>query len=385
MKDPANYVAANNDFSHLTGAQNELLYCWGCHKNAAKGLLYTPGAITADYKFKGTGATSANPVFPDVGSSNICLVCHSGRESGETINALTVAMDNVSFKNSHYLAVGGLMYVKSGFINFIDLSTAIGTSTYGASLTSTDDGGAVSSTHRKLGTTAIRGDSHNPTVFTTGNFDSNGPCITCHMQATGQPTRNTSHTWEINWNAFNQVCIKCHDEEGGVALDNTNFAELFIDEQAIPFQNALAVAVDRLMAKYEITYNPASSPYFFDLSASPITIGSDGSVTDWTRGGTLSAADAKKLMGACFNINLLTREPAAYVHARTYTRRLLYDSIDFLDDGIINMSTGTTAIAFNPVMYVKGPTATDASTTESFKYLAGYNRTSGAWNTLERP
>jgi hypothetical protein len=381
LDDPANYVPANNSFSHLTGGQNELLYCWGCHKNAAKGLLYTPGAITADYNFKGTGATSAKAVFPDVGASNICITCHSGRESGETVNALTVTFDNVSFKNSHYLAVGGLMYVKSGFINFIDLSTAIGTSTYGASLTSTDDGGAVSSTHRKLGTTAINGDSHNAAAFTPGNFDSNGPCITCHMQATGQPTRTTSHTWEINWNAFNQVCIKCHDEEGGVALDNTNFEELFIDEQAIPFQNALALAIDRLMARYEITYNPASNPYFFDLSAAHITIGSDGSVTDWTRNGTLSAADAKKLMGACFNINLLTREPAAYVHARTYTRRLLYDTIDFLDDGIINMSTNASAEAFNSTIYGRGVDANTPPTTESYKYLTKYNRTTGAWDT----
>ncbi len=389
LKKPSTYDKTKNDFQHLAGwtpvashsgpahkasKQRELLYCWGCHANAAKGLLRTPGAITADYKFKGVKA-----VFPDVGASNICISCHSGRESGESLDAVT-NFANASFVNSHYLAVAGLMYVKAGFTAFIDPNTAIGTSTYGKSLTSDADGGALTSTHRKLGTTAINGDSHNLAAFTPGNFDANGPCITCHMQATGQPTRSTSHTWEINWNAFDEVCIKCHDEEGGVPLTEANFADIFIDEQAVPFQDALALALNKLLTRYNISYNQAAYPYFYDLN-----IGPTAAVKDWTRGGALSAADAKKLMGACFNINILKREPAAYVHARTYARRLLYDTIDFLDDKTINMSVGATAVAYNPVIYVKGPTANTGGTTESFKYLAGYNRTSNAWNTLERP
>jgi hypothetical protein len=382
LSGPAVYDYKENDFSHLSGwkkatstaatvpsPQQEVLYCWGCHKNAAKGLLRAPGAITADYNFKGVKA-----VFPDVGASDICISCHSGQASGETITALADSgMNNVSFVNSHYLAVAGLMYVKIGFTAFIDPATVIGTSTYGKSLTSDADGGALTSTHRKLGTTAIRGDSHNTAAFTAGNFDTNGPCVTCHMQATGQPTRTTSHTWEINMNAANQVCSKCHSGE----VDNAALLEEFIDGQAEPFKNALALALNQLLVNYNITYNPASYPYFYDN-----LIGT--AVKDWTRGGVLSAADAKKLMGACFNINVLTREPAAYVHARTYARRLLYDTIDFLDDGIINMSTGATAIAYDNVMYVKGSTS-DSPTTESYKYLAGYDRTTKAWLTLQRP
>lgn len=385
LSGPATYDYKANDFSHLSGwkvassgvatvpsPQQEVLYCWGCHENAAKGLLRTPGAITAEYKFKGVNAT-----FPDVGASNICISCHSGRDSGETIaNLADGVMSNVSFTNSHYLGVAGLMYVKIAYTDFIAASTVIGTSTYGASLTSDADGGALTSTHRKLGTTAINGDSHNTAVFTPGNFDTNGPCVTCHMQATGQATRSTSHTWEINMNAANQVCINCH----GTEVDTEAHLEEFIDGQAVPFQNALAVALNQLWTHYTISYNSASYPYFYDNTVSPGV-----AVKDWTRGGTLTAADAKKLMGACFNINLLTREPAAYVHARTYARRLLYDTIDFLDDKTINMSTGATAIAYNNVMYVRGPTATDNTTTESYKYLVGYNRTTGAWNALQRP
>lgn len=382
LSSPSAYDYKENDFTHMSSwkkasagvattasPQQELLYCWGCHTNASQGLLRAPGAITAEYNFQGALAQ-----FPNVGTSNICIACHSGLSGGESLNAVA-DFANASFVNSHYLAVGGLMYVKSGFTGFIDPNTVIGTSTYGKSLTSDADGGALTSTHRKLGTTAINGDTHNTAAFTPGNFDSNGPCVTCHMQATGQPTRSTSHTWEINMNAANEVCMKCHDTE----TDTQTHLTAFLEEQAVPFQDALALALNRLLANYNISYNQASYPYFYDLNIGPTT-----AVKDWTRGGTLSAADAKKLMGACFNINLLTREPAAYVHARTYARRLLYDTIDFLDDKTINMSTGATAVAYDPVKYVKGATSA-APTTESFKYLAGYNRTTGAWTALERP
>jgi len=384
LSNPAKYDYKNNNFGHLAGwvgasagkattpsAQQEVLYCWGCHSYAGVGTLRKPGAITADYKFQGAAAK-----FPDMEGSNICLVCHSGRESGESLNSVA-NFANASFVNSHYLAVGGLMFVKSGFTGFIDANTPLGTSTYGKSMTSTEDGGAVSSTHRKLGTKAINNDSHNPAAFVPGKFDSNGPCVTCHMQGTGQSTRKSSHTWEINWEAFNEVCLKCHDEEGGVPLGPTNYKTLFIEEQAEFFKTALELAFEELKQNYQIEFRPAH-PYFYDLNAGATA------VKDWTRSGRLSQADAKKLMGACFNLNLLEHEPAAYVHARTYVRRLLYDTIDFLDDGKINMSVGKTAIAFNPAKYVKGATAAPP-TTEFYKYLAGYSRSTQAWNALERP
>ena len=387
LNSPSTYDPANNDFSHLAGwggrsathtsNQREMLYCWGCHRNTESdrsnipALLRDPGSLQGLYNFHGAKAQ-----FPNVQASDVCIACHGGRESGESLDTIS-DFTNASFKNSHYLAAAGLMYVKIGFTGFIDPNTPIGSSTYGASLTSNEDGGALTSTHRKLGTTAINGDSHNPSVFTPGNYDSNGPCVTCHMQATGQPTRATSHSLAIDINAANQVCINCHSTE----VDTPEHLSAFLEEQSAVFQDAINLATTVLLAKYNIAYNPASYPYFYDMAKDP---SGKTAVKDWTRG-TGDQAFGKKLMGACFNINVLNREPAAYAHARTYARRLLYDTIDFLDDKTINMSTGATAIATFPAIYVKGPTANDPSTTDAYKYLAGYNRTTGAWNALERP
>lgn len=390
MNGPAKYDRTKNDFSHLAGwsasaaaaptatapasKQREVLYCWGCHSNSGAGVIRNPGAITADYNFKG-----AKAVFPDVAQSNLCVACHSsmGTSSGEAIAALPDAnMSNQSFLGPHYMAAAALMYVKLGFTAFIDPNTVIGTSTYGKSLTSTDDGGAISSTHRKFGSAAMIGD-HGITAADTA-FLSGGPCFTCHMAG-------KHHTLEMDATAFNTICVKCHTKEGTTTLTAANFTTVFLEEQSAVFQDALTLAKAKLAAApYNIVYDSAVYPYFFPTSAPVPHVRTDG-VTDWTRGGVLSPADARKLMGACFNINVLDREPAVYAHARTYARRLLYDTIDFLDNGLIDMSVGATAIAYDPVMYVKGPTATDATTTEAYKYLAGYNRTTGVWNTLERP
>lgn len=397
LNGPATYDKTKNDFQHLAGwslssdptnrksNQREMLYCWGCHSNveADKGGLRNPGVITAEYKFNGALA-----VFPDVESSNVCIACHSGRASGETIISLpTASFTNVSFQNSHYMAAAGLMYNKIGFIAFIDPTTVIGTTTYGTSLTSCDDNanatGCINSTHRKFGSAAMVGD-HGITETDT-QFLSGGPCVTCHMTKINDMRH---HTLEIDANAFNNVCIKCHDEENGTPLTDSNFDTVFLEEQEDVFQNALDVALSILSTKYHITFNSAVYPYFYDSDAA------GGAVKNWTRpvalpgaGGTvLSDADAMKLMGACFNINLLKREPGAFAHARTYTRRLIYDTIDFLDDLTINQTTVASAVAVDATNYVVGADAKDAATTESVKYLKKYNRTSGAWDTTqERP
>ncbi|HEX9024826.1 MAG TPA: hypothetical protein VF799_13405, partial [Geobacteraceae bacterium] len=398
-----NYDPTQNDFSNLAGwkasspssKQREMIYCWACHSNAANGVLRTPGAITTNrkedkdasgnytYTFKGSPVA-----FPDVQASNTCVSCHSGRTSGDYIANSSANFSKLGFQNSHYMAAAGLMYVKAGFTAFTDPGTTVpGTSTtYGSSLTSTDDGGSISSTHRVFGSSALIG-NHGITSSNT-NMLSNGPCVTCHMNDGGGKTK---HTLEIDAYAYDQVCVKCHSTEGSktgpVSLTDTNFQANFVQPNAEAMQGALTLAQTVLSQGYQISYNPDSYPYFFDQS------NGNAAVKDWTRGGKLSQADAKKLMGACFNINLLTREPAAYAHARTYTRRLIYDTIDWLDDRTMNLSVGATALAVDPTDFQKGTNAytdgtlgtIDPNTSEAMLFLISWSRSTGKWSTVERP
>jgi hypothetical protein len=145
---------------------------------------------------------------------------------------------------------------------------------------------------------------------------------------------------------------------------------------------------------YQIKYNADAYPYFYDLQKDPT---GKTAVKDWTRsalfGGVKNQVLGKRLMGAAFNLNLLTKDPGAYVHARTYTRRLIFDTIDYLDDRTMNFSSGTTAIAYDPVKYGKGATAyTDGTlttlasgTTADMVYLLGWSRSTGKWNNPVRP
>jgi hypothetical protein len=394
---PTKGFATPEDNSH------QLLACNACHASYDyKKSLRKVDRYTAAYS-NNNGASGG---FPDVGESNLCIPCHSGRASGQNINAVK-DFRNAGFVNSHYLAAAGLMYMQVGFINFTSFDAPIGATTYGKTLSpdnvTTPGGiaGGVSSTHRKFGTSLINGDNHKASFFVPGVLDKNGPCVTCHLNAYGVDKRpGSGHSLKIDANAYNQVCVNCHTSELTVALNASNFRKVFLEPQSESFETALELIRHLLLTKYQISFDETLNPYFYDENL-PLVNGKKQPVRDWTRGGTV---DGRKLMGACFNLNLLTRDPAAYAHARTYARRLIYDSIDFLDDNAINLSVSATAVSSGLKLkngspaYVKDlqsyNTANNAGTvsgtiygktTDAMIYLVGASRATGAWNAVERP
>ncbi len=173
-------------------------------------------------------------------------------------------------------------------------------------------------------------------------------------------------------------------------MTGANFKTVFLEEQALGFTDALALIKNLFLTKYNVKYDPNAYPYFYDLTKDPT---GKTALKDWTRG-TKDQVFGKRLMGAAFNLNLLTKDVGSYVHARTYVRRLVYDTVDYLDDKALNYSASAAAIAYDPVKYGKGAKAYTTSatvgdvapgTTADMLYLCGYNRSTGAWSTPERP
>lgn len=414
--------AVNSSFAYPAPAwgvagdkTKEVITCKVCHtdynfKNRVRSL----GAFTAPYN-----GNKSPKTFPDASTSNLCVSCHSGLESGDSVAAVT-DFTNANFKNSHYLPAAGFTYMTIGFTSFTSASAKAGVSstgtafTYGDSYTmyygsGTTPAGQVSSTHRKLGTSLIVGDHG---IAAGSGLDSTGPCVICHLKG-GNTTRTTSHTLSatsagatlsatVDTGAYAQVCAKCHTYEAGtlVNADGSNFATVFIEPNKSSFNDALALAAAYLQTNFKIKYDSANYPYFFDLTADPT---GKTAVTDWTRK-TNNQAFGKKVMGACFNLQALTKDPGAFAHGRTYARRLVYDTIDFLDDGIMNTSVSAlaqveSARAGSPVFgkFTKGAAAYTGSqnaspgsplaagTTEGMVYLIGWSRSTGAWSTPERP
>jgi len=438
---------ATNSQGAITTAQlgryssaKEVIGCYACHTNYSWRRISSDPAVTTFINFstpypKYANVTKripgSNSPTPSIGDSKLCIPCHAGRTGARVGAAILLqpvvpASGNTAPFDSHYFPAAAVMYGKIGFISFTSQSaplvsvaavttgstptTAITATTYGKSLiTSEDLSGGVTSTHRKLGTTAINGDSHNPAFFVPGNLDANGPCVVCHMTA-GHTLAFDDPTFAGN--TYNKVCVNCHTSERGVALNAGNFMTAFVEENRTQMFDALALSVSLLENNYDITINLSDdealeSPQ--EVSFLQKSTGLALTTANWTAylaaHPSFTALQVYKLKGAMFNIVTSYKDNASFLHARSLTRRLIYDSIDFLDDGLMNQSVGTTAVAQSLVgnattnrvfgAFKKGTKAfvtdtngpLDPGTTASMTFLIGFDRTTGSWTPAlrERP
>lgn len=322
LNDPDVYNAAVlNDFSHLDSwtategsGQNELLYCWGCHENAANGDLRNPGAITRPYS---VGGVPVN--LDDLGNSNVCVNCHGARGNMEEYFPEVMEDPTTDFtglnagfgpgtKNvteAHYLVAAATIYAAD---------TRIG---YEYSM----PGGAL------LDYTPVSYYAHDGIALNGDSPETgSGSCAACHME-TAEPhlfevvTKDDSGVI-ISLNST--VCIECHDGENGPALEvGSAEAAAFLEEEAEGYHETIEIleaALGALGIVFQDNY-----PYFDTTIAG-----------SWINEGNF---------GAAHNYNYLYHEPGAYAHNRIYTKRLLFDSIDWVDnytlDGTITIDAAT--------------------------------------------
>jgi hypothetical protein len=334
-----------------TNFKPEMLKCNGCHTDN-RGTLRNPGPITANYDYVSGGNTyaKASHSYPDLAGSNVCMTCHVGRETGETIKGLndpaliskgtitSFDFGNASFVNSHYLTAGGQVFTVTGY-----------------EFEGRPYNNIPEYRHDKIGTPATQ--QLAPYV----NTGSNGPCIGCHMS---RPNKNGNHlflpvsrsTTSIGQitGITSEVCFNCHGPSSTLILD-------LVEEQRKQFVESLEALKDQIKQNLGYYFFPYS-PYWYTTSTytDPKTdCNQNVPVKNWQTGGTQSMVASfptctytgdkngdpgtgKNNMGAAFNFNLLEHDPGAFVHNRMYTKRLIYDSIDWVDDGIMNYSVGAT-------------------------------------------
>lgn len=343
LDNPADYDPANNDFSHLAGwsknadgsitssGQNEMLYCWGCHSDNT-GSMRNPGALTIDY------AVGDSVDFRNSAASNACISCHSGTATGDSIKISTADGTNVSFVNSHYLAAAGVLFATGGY-EYAGQDYAI----------VEPDEGTKGDQHQYIG----YGSRYQRTG--NANYDANfsndymnGPCATCHFSSDdGSHTLSPFTTDSAEGEVLNAVCVACHSTRGVGDAANTWYgkdftADDFVTGEVAPHKGrmlAAQMALDLVLQEKGIHFK-SQWPYFFN-TASPG--GPDTWFSNWAS--VYPDADWKDVMGAAFNLNFIAHDPAATAHNRRYARRLLYDAIDFMDDGIMNDSTNATVTA----------------------------------------
>lgn len=339
MTNPATYNAADNRFTHLAGwsrtsagvvtssGQNELLYCWGCHSNAGTGTLRSPGAITETYSPATAGDPATTVAYPNIGKSNVCMTCHLGREIGDVIKNDQDADGIRSFVNSHYLTAGGTVFGKTGY--------TLG----GRDYDSTPKGFV----HDKLGVSPT-GEAAADAYIAGNGLSTSGPCATCHLTSQKLGVK-TSHSYSpfsvysttIKNTALNPVCVTCHPLRG----DGSNAKQTWF-EDTWKLRSDAALEALRVQLNARGMYFSNAYPYFF---AGPG--GTGGSFTNWAGVFAGGFAEWKDAMGVAFNYNVLAHDPGAVAHNRYYVRRLIYDSIDKLDNGVLDYSVFATLNALD--------------------------------------
>ncbi|NVN89159.1 MAG: C-type polyheme cytochrome OmcB [Desulfuromonadales bacterium] len=248
---PTTYDPVKNNFSHLQGwtqkaaagastggskRQNEVLYCWGCHSNAGTGKLRNPGPVTTDYTFNGAPVT-----FPNVGNSNVCVVCHGGR--GNTQSARSSRFEG------HHGTTAGMLFASVSHI--------------GSEFAGKDYTPPSFFAHDKI------------------NASTSGPCASCHMQAAAKHTfsvvSSSSATGLITKIRSQAICDTCHtgtfamtptklnDEEAGFT-EATNLLLAYLANTVTNAYNtninAIAVAsmTDAQYSAFQNAKLPGDSP-----------------------------------------------------------------------------------------------------------------------------
>jgi hypothetical protein len=312
------YVTSNFTDIHAWGTTSdsktlgkEVLGCDGCHDDG-NGNAYgfkrrTVAPVTGYYNYSTpvTGKLFVSFNFPDVTTSNICMACHVGRQGGITIKAIETvesttgrfrifsSAGGMSFINSHYLTAGATIFKASG---------------YEYAGRSYDNPSYYK--HSQIGVNDVNG---------TGR---NGPCVTCHMNTDKKHLFLPVSKNETDGSILaitSKTCSKCHDDRNPMTVAT-------LQGEKDGFNAALAVLAEALKVR-GFTFNN-NNPYFTNKNWQ----------TTKTSMGGYGAGTGGKTMGAAFNFNLLRHDYGAFAHNRLYAKRLIYDSIDWIDDGQLNMS-----------------------------------------------
>ena len=309
----------------------EATACDVCHDNG-NGTAYSfkvraVPAFVAYYNFSSANSSPTvklnnKPVrYPDLSYSNVCLPCHTGRGTGGMIlDAQAAGLDfsNTNSPGAHDFAAGAVLFKEGGY----------------------EFPGRVYAPAYFLHDNIGRANEHG-----TG---SKGPCVTCHMNS------GTSHIFlPVIHDAAGKIsgivsktCVQCH--VGPYALSGA-----FLQSEKDGFSAALAM-LNVLKTDPAL---PASAQNPSRSKVRPLPNRNSNYDAAFPGGGA-------NTMGAFFNSSMLANDPGAFAHNRVYTKRLIYDSIDWLNNGIldddaesaingatlaVNSTTGKVSLS-NPIM-----------------------------------
>jgi Big-like domain-containing protein len=254
------------------------LDCVTCHDTFAPDYA----TVQVDSVLYPSGITISDPGE----QSNLCAVCHSGRESKKTIDT-AIAANQLSFRNVHYLPAAAV----------------------------------------KRGTVAKVGYEYAGHTY-AGEWSTHGQCVNCHDPVA------TNHTFSP---LDNPACTAgCHAPTPILTLRTNHVLDYDGDANTSETLNdeiqGLAAAVLAQMSAITsppICYSGAAYPYFFkDGNTNGIC-----DPAEQTNGNKFSAW-TPALMKAAHNYQISQKEHGAWAHNFDYMAQLLIDSVQDLGGSV---------------------------------------------------
>jgi len=361
------------------------LYCNVCHDNG-EGKAYgyklrqipalaSTGGLRVHYNYSSATSGSKTTLvrarisdavdYPKVGISDRCLLCHTGRGTGNLIKqaADMAATGGFNFRNNnrigmHDFAGGATLFGQAGFEYY---------SSYRY-----EGSNGLDSLHEQIGA-GYPG---------TG---SRGPCVSCHMSAAKSheyvpvtlssdkisPTVLASGRAYIVASIDTSICMTCHSS-GQVANSRFNGTVSELNTNKIGYNSALRAVYVWLTKKGIVSTSDWLKASTYSWSGAPAYV---AGCTPTVGGDNYFGS---RNMGIAFNYDFLKNDPAGYVHNDLYVKRIIYDSLDWIDDCSMNNTTDRAITDAANSLYF-------STKLEKYEVESALNYLFGVPNVIERP
>jgi hypothetical protein len=272
-------------------AQPAEFNCDLCHTGAEGGPLRTFASVTFP-----SGA-----VIENLGSEAICMQCHQGRASTDSVDGSIAGAgvgddtpsSRLRFSNIHYFAAAATMYgtlVRGGY--------QYAGKTYDAKFAHVDGYAECIDCH----------EPHSLEIRTER-------CDTCHRNVRGQADLH---------NIRYLGSLMDYDGDGNMSEGIFYEIEGF---KAKLYSAILAYAAN--VVGVPIGYDSHSYPYFFhDANANGVIDPAEANY------GNRYTSFTPRLLRACYNFQVAQKDPGAFAHGGKYLIELLYDSLEDLNSKI---------------------------------------------------
>ncbi len=287
---------------------------------AANGMLCTTCHTSPPAVLNSPPVTFPSGMVLDLGdSSNLCMNCHQGRESMDSvIRKVSGSEPPWSFTNVHYFPAAAIFYGREARGGFqFKGKTYAGRKYYpnhmGLFDTCVECHMGTNSPHKPYDMTGEMHNVHKPNPE---------DCVYCHGQDVSQPNPGADPT-KFKFSGIRPASTPDYDGDGNKKESIEDEikgleADLYAELQAFGFKIGEPIA-----------YDSHSYPYFFnDLNENGLVDEEEATRDNgysFTRAGLLKAA---------YNYQVSLKEPHGFIHNSRYVAQLLVDSIEHLGGSV---------------------------------------------------